>query len=57
MLTVKQVAERLQVHPITVRRWIYSGKLRAVRTDGAVRIEESALREFIDNHSTAKNTQ
>jgi len=53
MLTVKQVAERLQVHPITVRRWIYSGKLRAVRTDGAVRIEESALREFIDKHTVA----
>jgi len=57
MLTVRQVAEKLQVHPITVRRWIYSGKLRAVRTDGVVRIEESALKEFIDSHSTASNAQ
>lgn len=30
MLTVRQVAERLQLKPETIRRWVRSGKLRAV---------------------------
>lgn len=30
-LTVKQVAEQLQVHPETVRGWLRSGRLKGTR--------------------------
>jgi excisionase family DNA binding protein len=31
LLATKQAAERLQVHPATIRRWAASGRLRFVR--------------------------
>lgn len=40
LLTVKEVAERLRLHPITVRRLIASGRLPAVRIGRAVRVRE-----------------
>ncbi len=43
LLTVKEVAERLHVHPITVRRLIASGRLPAVRIGRAVRVREAAV--------------
>ena len=42
LLTVNDVAERLQVHPITVRRHIKAGKLRAVRVGRSGRFREAA---------------
>lgn len=35
MLTVKQAAQHLQVSPITVQRWLRSGKLHGTRPGGA----------------------
>ena len=48
LLTVNDVAERLQLHPITVRRHIKAGKLRAVRVGRAVRVRESDLETYLD---------
>ena len=47
MLKVKEVAERLKVHPQTVYRWIYAGKLEVIRIDGIIRITEDIYQEFI----------
>ena len=47
LLTVNDVAERLQLHPITVRRHIKAGKLRAVRVGRAVRVREADLDDFL----------
>jgi len=47
MLTVREVAERLKVSPMTVYRWIKRGRLEALQVDGTIRVEEEALNEFI----------
>lgn len=47
LLTVREVADRLHVHPITVRRLIGSGRLPAVRIGRSVRVCESDLEAFL----------
>jgi excisionase family DNA binding protein len=49
-LTVEQVAERLQVHIETVRRWIRSGDLPSVRLGrrAGYRIKAADLEAFLD---------
>lgn len=47
MLTVNEIAEMLKVHPQTVYRWIYAGKLKCLKIDGLVRITEEQYKEFI----------
>jgi excisionase family DNA binding protein len=46
LLSVKQVAYILKVHPLTVRRYIKEERLKAVKSGGNVRIKESDLAEF-----------
>jgi excisionase family DNA binding protein len=46
LMNVKQVAFVLKVHPLTIRRYIKSGRLKAVRVGGNVRIKESSLTDF-----------
>jgi excisionase family DNA binding protein len=51
MLTVQEVADRLRVTPLTVRRWINAGDLAAVKLGGdkaGWRIEEVDLVAFLD---------
>ena len=52
LLNVRQVAFILKVHPLTVRRYIKEGKLKAVRAGGNVRIKESSLGEFNKDFSS-----
>ncbi len=54
LLSVKQVAFILRVHPLTVRRYIISKKLKAIRVGGNIRIEENALQDF---HKDVENTE
>ena len=44
-LTVEQAADRLQVHPTTIRRHLQSGTLRGVKRGSLWRVPESALME------------
>ena len=46
-LTVGQVAEELDVHPNTVRRWFDSGKLQPYRMGGRILALRSDVDEFI----------
>ena len=48
--TIAEVAERLQVAPRTVRRWIKAGDLIVHRVGGVVRIAEGDLRAFLAPH-------
>lgn len=45
--TVKQVAEILQLNPVTILRYIHRGKIAALRFGGVYRITEKALAEFM----------
>lgn len=46
LLSVRQVAYILKVHPLSVRRYIKNGKLKAVRAGGNIRIKEADLQQF-----------
>ena len=48
--TVEQIAEKLQVHPQTIRRWLREGALRGRNFGGRTgyRVRESDLKEFLE---------
>ena len=47
--TINQTAIVLKVHPLTVRRYIKEGKLKAYRVGGNIRISVNDLRAFMQN--------
>jgi excisionase family DNA binding protein len=48
LYTLKEVSEILQVHYMTVRRWIKSGDIKAIRLPGVgIRISRSELDRII----------
>jgi excisionase family DNA binding protein len=58
LLTVAQVAERLQATPDTVRRWLRDGRLQGIRLGGTrlgYRVAESELQRFVNSGRTAPN--
>ena len=53
-LTVRQIAQRLQVNEQVVRRWIRAGELPAARLGSrklGYRISEAALAAFVDERT------
>lgn len=55
LLTMRQAAECLAVSYWTVRTWVESGKVRAVRLPGQrlLRIEVTELARFVEEHRDA----
>jgi len=47
VLILKEVAERLKLHPNTLRRYAKEGKLPAMKFGRAWRIEKEDLKEFM----------
>lgn len=47
--TINQAAMVLKIHPLTVRRYIKEGKLKAYRAGGNIRISVNDLRAFTQN--------
>ncbi len=45
LLTIEQTAQRLQLHPETIRRQLVSGTLRGIKRGRSWRVPESALAE------------
>jgi len=48
LLPPREACKRLGIHYVTLKRWIYSGKIRAVRTPtGRWMIPESEIKRII----------
>ena len=47
VMTPKQVAEYLQLHPITIYRYINEGKLIAAKIGGRYRIKRETVERFL----------
>ncbi len=58
LLTVEQVAERLQVNEQTIRRWLREGELTGVPFGGRTgwRVSEDDLRAFLDRRRMAEGS-
>jgi excisionase family DNA binding protein len=52
-LTVHEVAALLRVSDLTVRRWVWAGKLPAIRVGRAVRIKQSDVQALSSNTQPA----
>ena len=48
LYTTEQVAKLLQIHPLTVLKYINSGKLRAVKLGRVYRVTETSLQKFLE---------
>jgi excisionase family DNA binding protein len=48
LYSVREVADRLGVHPETIRRLIHDGRLEAVRVGRALRVAPAALEGFLE---------
>jgi excisionase family DNA binding protein len=47
LYSVREVADRLGVHPETIRRLIHDGRLDAVRVGRVLRVDAAALEGFL----------
>lgn len=54
LLTPEQVAEILQLHLLTIYRYIHQGKLAAIRFGRSYRIIPKDLRHFIEANRVNK---
>ena len=48
LFNIKQAASKLKVSPLTLRAWIYEGKLAPVKLGRRVLLTERELERFID---------
>ena len=49
VLTPKQVADYLQMHPITIYRYINEGRIAAAKIGGRYRIRREAVDRFLND--------
>jgi excisionase family DNA binding protein len=47
LLTIDEVADALRIRPRTVRKWLYLGKLQAVKIGRSVRVRQSTVEALI----------
>ena len=50
MLTLQEVAEKLNMHYMTIYSWVKSGKLPAIQFGKIYRIDEEVLKKFIEEN-------
>lgn len=50
--TTEQVAQILQIHPLTVLKYLKTGQLKAAKLGRVYRIKESEVQKFLEKAST-----
>ena len=48
LFNIKEAASKLKVSPLTLRAWIYEGKLESVKLGRRVLLTEQELQRFIE---------
>lgn len=56
LFNVNQAAFIIKVHPLTIRRYIKEGVLKAVKIGGNIRIKESSLQSFSRDFTPRQET-
>jgi excisionase family DNA binding protein len=51
LLTIKEFATLVRVHPVTVSRWTARGEVRCVRVGGVVRIDAREVERLCQSHA------
>ena len=54
LYTVKETSDLLKITEGTLRNWIYTGKIKAVKVNGATRIKEQDVLNIIEPLETKK---
>ena len=57
LLSVREVASALGVHPETIRRLIHDGRLDAIRVGRVLRIQRVELERFLESQRVRPNAQ
>ena len=52
LLTPEQVAEILQLHHLTILKFIRNKKLKSIKLGRVYRVRESELNQFLDRQAT-----
>ena len=47
LLTIQEVAKYMRVHPMTIKRWIKAGNLKATRFGHTLRVSEKEVEDFL----------
>lgn len=55
LLSVREVADALGVHPETIRRLIHDGRLEAIRVGRVLRIARAELDRFVASQRVRPN--
>jgi len=55
LLSVREVADALGVHPETIRRLIHDGRLDAIRVGRVLRIDRAELDRFVASQRVRPN--
>lgn len=50
LLTVRQVADLLQISPSTVYSWAYSGRIPCYKLNGSIRFKEREIDDWIERN-------
>jgi excisionase family DNA binding protein len=60
MYTVSEVADRLRLHPATIREWLRAGRLGGIRLGGTKagwRIPASAVDEYLERRAAGASAE
>lgn len=49
LYSVEDLAKYFGMHVMTIRRWIYEGKIASFKVGRQVRVTETELQKFIEN--------